>query len=278
MIDLAEIRFPDEEHEKPFRVYSNYLADLAGVIAGRYGLAPTLIEGIQAGMRSHKPLQLHRIQKRRHGSAADEEIERSLCRAWANTRSLERNVEDEFIEEANAWMPGQAYFAVHHAMRAVLLAAAGREPRDHRKVLNEISREVIHQRLVFPWSAACEGCPELGSERYIGVNAAAGFSPLSAPDPASAEARIALLLKTTRRSLASPRQWPHTRLSSGSISVPLRRRFRPFRPRLTRRPPPLGNRCRPGASCSKSCSRLRSSRRLRIRRVARRRPRGRTMF
>ncbi len=93
MIDLTEIRFPDEEHEKPFRVYSNYLADLAGVIAGRHGLAPTLIEGIQAGMRSHKPLQLHRIQKRRHGSAADEDIERSLCRAWANARSLERKVD-----------------------------------------------------------------------------------------------------------------------------------------------------------------------------------------
>lgn len=197
VINLGDIRFPDEEHEKPFRVYSNYLADLAGVIAGRYGLAPTLVDGVQAGMREHGPLR--RVQKRRHGSAADSEIEKSLCRAWANARSLERNVEDEFIEEANTWMPGQAYFAVHHAMRAVLLASAGRAPSDHRKVLNEISREVVHRRLVFPWSAACDGCPELGSERYLGVGAAVDFSPLSAPDPATAEARIALLLKTTRR-------------------------------------------------------------------------------
>lgn len=196
MPTLGDIRFPDAEHEKPFRVYSNYLADVAGVVGGRYGLEPTLVEGVQAAMRRHPPLR--RVAKRTHGSAVDRELERCLYKAWGIAHSLERNVEGEFIEEANTWMPGQAYYAVHHAMRAVPFAAAGRAPADHRRVLNAISREVVDGRLIFPWSAACDGCPELGSERFLGVTPSKDFSVLSAPDPESAEARIAVLLKTTR--------------------------------------------------------------------------------
>lgn len=154
---LGDIRFPDAEHEKPFRVYSNYLADVAGVVGGRYGFEATLVEGVQEAMRRHPPLR--RVAKRQHGSAVDHELERCLYKAWGIAHSLERNVEGEFIEEANTWMPGQAYYAAHHAMRAVLFAASGRAPADHRKVLNVISREVVDGRLIFPWNAACDGCP-----------------------------------------------------------------------------------------------------------------------
>jgi hypothetical protein len=48
-------------------------------------------------------------------------------------------------------------------------------------------------------SAACEGCPTLGSERFLSVTSSKEFSVLSAPDPDSAGARIAVLLKTTRQ-------------------------------------------------------------------------------
>lgn len=198
MPTLGDIRFPDAEYEKPFRVYSNYLVELASVIGGRYGLDSMLADGIQEAMRRHPPLR--RIEKRGHGSAVDHEIERCLNKAWGIAYSLERNIEGEFIEEANTWMPGQAYYAVHHAIRAVLFAAGARAPADHRKVLNAISREVVDGRFIFPWSAACEGCPSLQSERFLGVvPLAEEFSVLSSPDPESAETRIAILLKTTRQ-------------------------------------------------------------------------------
>ncbi len=198
MATLSDIRFPDAEYEKPFRVYSNYLGELAGVIGGRYGLDSALADGVQEAMRQHKPLR--RIEKRRNGSAVNRELERCLNKAWGIAHSLERNIESEFIEEANTWMPGQAYYAVHHAMRAVLFAAAARAPADHRKVLNAISREVVDGRLIFPWSAACEGCPALRTEHFLGVvPAQEDFSVLSAPAPESAEGRIAVLLKTTRQ-------------------------------------------------------------------------------
>jgi SAM-dependent methyltransferase len=48
----------------------------------------------------------------------------SLPLAPGIAHSLERNVEGEFIQEANTGMPGQAYYAVHHAMRAVVFTAA----------------------------------------------------------------------------------------------------------------------------------------------------------
>ena len=51
MATLSDIRFPDAEYEKPFRVYSNYLGELAGVIGGRYGLDSALADGVQEAMR-----------------------------------------------------------------------------------------------------------------------------------------------------------------------------------------------------------------------------------
>lgn len=192
-----DIRLPDEEFEKPFRAYSNYLEELAGVIGGQYGLEESLVLGIQSGMRAHLPLR--RVQKRRLNRRGAGELERALQKSWSFVRRVGREVdEDEYDEEANAWLPEQAYYAVHHAMQAVVTATRGDAPREHRPVLNAISREVTGGRLVFPWSAYCEGCPQLDTEWFTGLAATQDINVLRRPDPQIAEERIALLLKTTR--------------------------------------------------------------------------------
>lgn len=198
MVRLIEIEFADPEFEKSFRVYSNYLEDLAGVIGGRYGLEETLILGIQEAMRAHGPLR--RVRKHRADTVAAAGLERALQKAWSMAGRVSREVESaDYDEEANAWLPEQAYYAVHHGMRAVILAATGRAPSDHRKILNVISREVVDRRLIFPWSTYCSGCPQLRTERFTGVDASGKIEVLSSPDPSTVDERIAKLLATTRK-------------------------------------------------------------------------------
>lgn len=193
------LSFPDSEFEKSFRVYSNYLEDLAGVIGGAYGFQSTLLGGLQGAMRAHEPLR--QVRKRKLDPFVASQVDRALQKAWSMGGRVEGEVEStDYDEEANAWLPEQAYYAVHHGMRAVVLAATGSAPSEHRKILNVVSREVVAGRLIYPWSCYCEGCPQLGSERFTGIDDATGeIQVLSRPDPDTAEERIAKLLATTRR-------------------------------------------------------------------------------
>jgi hypothetical protein len=194
----VKIRFPDGEFEKPFRVYANYYQDLAGTIGGRYGIAESTVGGVQAAMRAHPPL--FEVQRRRLGRARGAELEQALTKSWSFLRRVGREVDEQsYDEEANAWLPEQAYYAVHHSMRAVLLSASGAAPSEHRPVLNAISREVTDGRLVFPWSASASGCPQLGQASYAGLSETESICPLSKPDPETSEHRLAMLLRTTRR-------------------------------------------------------------------------------
>jgi hypothetical protein len=192
------LRFPDGEFEKPFRVYANYYEDLAGAIGGRYGLGQSTVAGVQAAMRSHPGLA--RVRRRRPTRTQAAALEKALVKSWSFLRRVGREVDEPtYDEEVNGWLPEQAYYAVHHSMRAVLIAAGGAAPSEHRPVLNAISGEVSGGRLIFPWSASCVGCPQLGSEAYVGLDPEGPLNPLTSPDPDTTEERVALLLKTTRR-------------------------------------------------------------------------------
>jgi hypothetical protein len=198
VVEAVDIHFPDPEFDKGFRVYSNYLEDLAGVIGGGYGLECSLVDGVRQAMRNHPPLSV--VQRRAAVAASAAEIEGALRKAWSMGGRVAKEVEaDEFDSEANAWLPEQAYYAVHHGMRAVVLATTGSAPKEHRRILNVISREVVGRRVVFPWDTYCTGCPQLGTEQFTGVGATGDIQVLSAPDPDTAEERIAKLLATTRR-------------------------------------------------------------------------------
>jgi hypothetical protein len=198
MVGAIELEFADPEFEKGFRVYSNYLADLAGVIGGRYGLEDSLALGVREAMRRHPALNAVRRRSLTRRSA--QELDRALRKAWSMGGRVAKEVEGEdFDPEANAWLPEQAYYAVHHGMRGVVLAATGTAPKEHRRILNIISREVVDGRLIFPWDTYCTGCPHLGTQQFSGVNATGEIEVLSAPDPNTAEERIAKLLATTRK-------------------------------------------------------------------------------
>jgi hypothetical protein len=198
MAAVIEIRFADPEFEKSFRVYANYLEDVAGVIGGRYGLEDSLVSGVQTAMRAHPGLR--GIRRRKPSPRVAAELDRALQKAWSIGGRVGREVEsDDYDEEANAWLPEQAYYAVHHGMRAVVLAATGAAPSEHRKILNVISSEVAGGRLIYPWSASCRGCPQMGTEAFDGVAGTGAIEVLSAPDSETSDERVCKLLKTTRK-------------------------------------------------------------------------------
>lgn len=192
------IRFADPEFEANFRAYVNYLEDLAGVIAGQYGMNESLVEGVHAGVLRHPPVQ--RI--RRRGPAAPREaLETCLRKAWGDLRRMHREIEDPdlYEEEANAWLPAQAYYGVFNGVLAVALASGGTVPRNHAGALRLIADRVKRGLLPFPWSAYCEGCPQTGSHLFGGLRpTGADVHVLSSPDPSTSDDRLAMFLRTTR--------------------------------------------------------------------------------
>ncbi len=194
-----DLRFPDPEFVGPFKAYLNYFEDLAGVVSGRYGFAETLVDGVYAALASHPPLA--RLQRRQPTPAQVEALERALRKAWGSLRRAQREVDDpaSFDEEANAWLPVQCYYAVYHLVLAMAVATGQEPPRTHAAALKLVGKEVRRGLLPYPWSAWCEGCPQTGDHRFGGVDPSGEVHVLSRPDPDTAEARLAMFLRTTRR-------------------------------------------------------------------------------
>ena len=193
------IRFADPEFEANFQAYLNYLEDLAGVIAGHYGLGESLVSGVHDGVLTHPPLR--RIQRRRLGSKEAEALHAALRKAWGDLRRIQREVDDqgEYDEEANAWLPAQAYYSVYHAVLALAVSTGQPVPRDHAAALRLIGQEIRRGGFPFPWSAYCEGCPQTGTHLFGGLRpSGAEVHVLSSPDPSTSADRLAMFLRTTR--------------------------------------------------------------------------------
>lgn len=190
---------PHPDYEKNFRAYRNYLTDIANSIGGNYGVGSSLLEGVHSAVLAHP--SLHRVQRRPVPEASRETFELGLRKGWGFLRRVQREVEDEafYDEEANALMPYSAWYAVHHVGRAFAAASRQTVPRDHTGLLRALATTVVARTLLpFPWSAWCEGCPELGTESYGGLSSVDSVHVLSRPSPDTVEDRLAMGLRTTR--------------------------------------------------------------------------------
>lgn len=193
------LHFPDPEYAEPFRSYLNYFEDLAGTIGGRYGFAESLASGVHNAVAANPPTR--RIQRRAPTVSRSDDIEKAFRKSWGTLGRLDREVEDPefFDEEANAWIPAQAYYAVFHAILGFAAASAQPVPRDHASALRLAGKEVVRGALPAPWDAWCDGCPHTGSHRFGGlVPSEDAVHVLSLPDPWTSDDRLAMFLRTTR--------------------------------------------------------------------------------
>ena len=111
---------------------------------------------------------------------------RAFRKSWGTLRRLDLEVEDPefFDEEANAWIPAQAYYARYHAILGFAAASAQLVPRDHAAALRLAGKEVVRGALPAPWDAWCDGCPHTGSHRFGGLLPSGdAVHVLSSPDP-----------------------------------------------------------------------------------------------
>lgn len=193
------IRFPDSEYAEPFRAYVNYFEDLAGVVGGLYGVGDSLVAGVHSGIAQH--LGAGRVQKRNLDVMGRGLVDASFRKSWSMLRRLDLELEDAdvFDEEANAWLPAQAYYAVFHAVLGFAAASGQTLPRGHAGTLKLVGKEVTRGALPRPWDAWCSGCPQTGTAKFGGVVPHGDpVHPLSSPHPSTSEDRIAMFLRTTR--------------------------------------------------------------------------------
>lgn len=192
---------PHPAFEQHFQAYCNYLRALAGDIQERYGAgAPARLSGVHAGVLAHPAV--HRVQRRKLPEADYAELETALRKGWAFLRRVHHEIADPdlYDEEANALLPYSAWYAVHHVGRAFAIAARHAPATDHTGLLHDLGRTVVLRGLLpAPWHMWCEGCPQTKAALIKGTTVGPrAVHVLSRPSSESIEARIGLLLKTTR--------------------------------------------------------------------------------
>ena len=194
------LEFPDPEFEKPFRAYSNYVQDIAGLIASEHGFADSLAAGVVEAVAQGPAAA--RVKRRRLSAAEEAALATALRRAWSNLRRVAREVAgdvDDYDVEANAWLPAQAYYALYHAILAFAVASGQQVPRNHLAALRLVGDEARRRTLPFPWSASCSGCPQTGTASFAGIEVSVPVHVLSSPTPDTAPGRLAMFLRTTRQ-------------------------------------------------------------------------------
>lgn len=218
------IRFPDPEYEAAFRAYVNYFEDLAGAIEGDYGLtAPTLAAGVHDAIALHPPIK--KVQRRMLTISERKALDGAFRKSWAALRRIDREVEDpaSYDEEANAWLPMQAYYAVFHGLLGCAVASGQPVPRDHAACLKLAGKEVVRGLWPRPWDAWCDGCPQLGTCGFGGISASGQpVHVLSNPDPWTSDDRLAMFLRTTRQKELE-RRFAQARLSGKPLNGRSRR-------------------------------------------------------
>jgi hypothetical protein len=203
--DGLTIRFPTEEEEersRRFTVHKNYLGSLTLLLGLLYGRDDALLEGlVQAQQRLPA---FRRVAYRRLTS--ESELRRLLSIAWASELQLRLASYGggAFLRYSNAWTPVQAYYSVYMSVHAWLLTIGmSGLVDDHTRTLRTIvSHSVQRGLLPHPWTVTCEGCPELGERRIIGLPANANADQhvelLATPVLSDVYPRLAKMLETTR--------------------------------------------------------------------------------
>jgi hypothetical protein len=179
----------DPAQQASFLAYLHYVEDLAGIIGGRFGVADSLVHGIYdaaAGATGTVP------------PARARQVQAHLTTAWRNLVRLEQlTAPAAYDRQVNAVAPRFAFEAVIAAVRALAAAEGADLAQDPGDVLDYAGGRLSEGLLPYPWSARCAGCPQAGSVGYEDV-APGEVSVFATPDPTTSEARLALLLRTTR--------------------------------------------------------------------------------
>lgn len=130
--------------------------------------------------------------------AVENELVRALNRAWGNLRALEILNLDGLAAEVLPVHPPIAYYAIHHTLRALLLALQNQASNSHGGVLTKASELCANNQVPAPWSSTCTGIP--GDRALTAFNAYTWpSSNLSAITNVNAEGFRAMSLTTTRR-------------------------------------------------------------------------------
>lgn len=182
--------------ETSFVAYSHYLADIANVIGGQFGRA---VEGIYVSMRMHPPVL--EVPARTLPAGTMQRVYGALDQAWAQLGLIDNAVEESnYDRQANAVVPAMAVGAVTAAARALAIAIDADEPVEAADALTFLGDLAPEELFPYPWSAYCIGCPQLGTAEWGGsVLPGDPVSVFSTPNPETSDARLAMLLRTTRQ-------------------------------------------------------------------------------
>ena len=82
----AGVRVEDDEFEKVFTTYSNYLANASNLLAGTYGVGPDLHGGLVAAMRLMP--QVQKIQRNKINKAEHSSVVGAMKLSWCHETQL----------------------------------------------------------------------------------------------------------------------------------------------------------------------------------------------
>src|SRR5437763_194760 len=114
-----------DEHRQRFLTYKNYVGAIALELQDTWG------DATGAFARTFDAT-LARCGKIQPVPAPMKVIFPPLARGWSHLLALWRDTEEEFYEEANAWTPAKAWYAVHHGLGALLPFIAPQEANKDR--------------------------------------------------------------------------------------------------------------------------------------------------
>lgn len=188
-----------DEYPGPFAAYKNYVVDLAGAIGGRYGLASSLADGVYVAVAAQPATR--RVARRPLRPAAEAAVHRHLRLAWTRLAAMRREVADGelFDETATTLLPIEAYAAVTHAAHAYAVASHQAVPHRPAATRRLLAKEVGRGLFPYPWDATCDGCPQLGTHAFDGIEEDRPVLSWTKPDPGSSRGRYAMFLRTTRQ-------------------------------------------------------------------------------
>ena len=198
LVGLADYFARHRDAEPAFTAYRNYVEDLERIVALEYGEAEKRHAAIVACVRALPAVG--KMSKRALTPDELVDVKKCLERTWGMLRAMWVPLDlEEFITEFNATIPITAYYAAYHAALATIAATSHRGNDSHRTTLNDAAKLVGRQLLPWPWSATCEGCPQLDEEIFKGFpHAIDEVHPLQTLSDDDVAHRLGALLKSTR--------------------------------------------------------------------------------
>jgi len=154
--------------------------------------------------------ELSAFQKLCRGLAILDQLKRPLYRSWLTVSAMNVFTRADLADSAaiaNFWAPVQAYYAIHGAGMAALVALGTDAPHDHRAFRAALVQQVVRRLFPRPFSITCQGMvvkPRSGvhfENTAVTLDEALQEHNLRNPWFNNPEALVAKALMTTRRHL-----------------------------------------------------------------------------